>query len=98
MFPDRHGVLDLRIRQGKKLVGPILSGPQYLIEPTLADVFDRDHGNDPVVGFVASEPTLGMIGHGSFFDGGDKDIALGQREGEWGLTPENPSTSRSATT
>jgi hypothetical protein len=89
VFPDRHGVLDLRIRQGKKLVGPVLSGPQYLIEPTLADVFDREQGNQPVVGFVASEPTLGMIGHGSFVDGGDKDIALGQREGEWGLTPEN---------
>jgi hypothetical protein len=89
VFPDRHGVLDLRIRQGEKLVGPILSGPQYLLEPTLADVYDRDSGNQPVVGLVASEPTLGMMGRGSFAEGGDKDIALGQREGEWGLTPEN---------
>lgn len=89
VFPDRHGVLDLRIRQGDQLVGPILSGPQYLLEPTLADVFDRDRGNEPVVGLVASEPTLGMMGRGSFAEGGDKDIALGQREGEWGLTPEN---------
>jgi hypothetical protein len=89
VFPDRHGILDLRIRQGKALVGPILSGPQYLRVPTLADVYDRDNGNKPLVGFVASEPTLGMIGHGSFFQGGDRDLALGQREGVWGLTSDN---------
>jgi predicted AlkP superfamily pyrophosphatase or phosphodiesterase len=89
VFPDRHGILDLRIRQGETLVGPILSGPRYLRVPTLADLYDRDNGNQPLVGFVASEPTLGMIGHGSFLDGGDRDLALGQREGEWGLTPEN---------
>lgn len=89
VFPDRHGILDLRIRQGEALVGPILSGPQYLRVPTLADAFDRDRGNEPVVGFVASEPTLGMIGHGSYLEGGDRDIALGQREGVWGLTEAN---------
>jgi hypothetical protein len=89
VFPDRHGVLDLRIRQGKTLVGPILNGPQYLRVPTLADLFDRATGNEPVVGFVASEPTLGMIGHGSYLDGGDRDLALGQREGEWGLSSQN---------
>lgn len=89
VFPDRHGILDLRIRQGKQLVGPILSGPQHLLVPTLADVYDRDMDNRPVVGFVASEPTLGMIGHGSYLEGGDRDIALGQREGVWGLTDAN---------
>ena len=89
VFPDRHGILDLRIRQGETLVGPILSGPRYLRVPTLADLYDRENGNQPLVGMVASEPTLGMIGHGSFLDGGDRDLALGQREGEWGLTPEN---------
>jgi hypothetical protein len=70
-------------------VGPILSGPQYLRVPTLADAYDRDMDNRPVVGFVASEPTLGMIGHGSYLEGGDRDIALGQREGIWGLTDAN---------
>jgi hypothetical protein len=89
VFPDRHGILDLRIRQGKQLVGPILGGPQYLRVPTLADLYDLEMGNEPVMGFVASEPTLGMIGHGSYFEGGDRDIALGQREGVWGLTDAN---------
>jgi hypothetical protein len=89
VFPRRHGVLDLRIRDGDTLVGPVLGGPQYMLEPTLADEFDRANGNRPVVGLIASEPTLGMMGHGSYLDGGDRDIALGQREGVWGLTPEN---------
>ena len=89
VFPRTHGALDLRIRDGDRLVGPILNGPQYLLAPTLADAWDRDQGNRPVVGFVATEPALGMIGHGSFAEGGDKDLALGQREGVWGLTPEN---------
>jgi hypothetical protein len=89
VFPSRHGVLDLRIRQGGALVGPILSGPQYLRVPTLADAYDRDRDNRPIMGFVASEPTLGMIGHGSYLDGGDMDIAFGQREGVWGLTDAN---------
>jgi hypothetical protein len=89
VLPRTHGALDLRIRDGDRLVGPILNGPQYLLAPTLADAWDRDQGNRPVVGFVATEPALGMIGHGSFAEGGDKDLALGQREGVWGLTPEN---------
>jgi Type I phosphodiesterase / nucleotide pyrophosphatase len=89
VFPRTHGALDLRIREGDQLVGPILNGPQYLLAPTLADDWDREEGNRPVVGFVATEPALGMIGHGSFAEGGDKDLALGQREGVWGLTPEN---------
>jgi Type I phosphodiesterase / nucleotide pyrophosphatase len=89
VFPRTHGALDLRIREGDQLVGPILNGPQYLLAPTLADEWDREEENRPVVGFVATEPALGMIGHGSYAEGGDKDLALGQREGVWGLTPEN---------
>jgi Type I phosphodiesterase / nucleotide pyrophosphatase len=89
VYPRRHGVLDLRIRDGDQLVGPILNGPQYMLEPTLADEWDRANGNRPVIGLIASEPTLGMMGHGSYLDGADRDIALGQREGVWGLTPEN---------
>jgi type I phosphodiesterase/nucleotide pyrophosphatase len=89
VYPRRHGVLDLRIRDGDHLVGPILNGPQYMLAPTLADLYDRAMGNRPEVGWVASEPTLGMMSHGSYFEGGDKDLALGQRAGVWGLTPEN---------
>ena len=89
VFPRTHGALDLRIREGDHLVGPILGGPRYLLAPSLADEYDRDAGNRPVIGFVATEPALGMLGHGSYTEGGDKDLALGQREGVWGLSPEN---------
>lgn len=88
-YPKTHGVLDLRIRDGDRLVGPILSGPRYMQSPTLADEFDRAMDNEPVVGLIASEPTLGMMGHGSFLEGADADLALGQRIGIWGLTAEN---------
>jgi hypothetical protein len=89
VFPRTHGALDLRIREGDKLVGPILGGPQHLLAPSFADQYDLDLGNRPVIGFVATEPALGMLGHGSYAEGGDKDLALGQREGVWGLTDEN---------
>jgi hypothetical protein len=89
VYPRRHGVLDLRIRDGDSLVGPILGGPQYMQENTLADEFDLATDNEAVVGWVASEPTLGMMGHGSYLDGADRDLALGQRTGIWGLTPQN---------
>ena len=38
---------------------------------------------------VGAEGTLGMIGHGSGWEGGDRDIAGGQRAGEWGLAGNN---------
>jgi hypothetical protein len=88
-LPKTHGVLDLRIRDGDRLVGPILSGPGYMQTPTLADEFDLAMGNESVVGFIASEPALGMMSRGSFPEGADADLALGQRTGIWGLTPEN---------
>ena len=47
------------------------------MEPTLADVYDRAMDNEPVVGIVGTvDIHFGMLGHGSFFGGGDRDIAL----------------------
>ena len=72
--------------------------PAFLIEPTLADLYDRAMDNEPVVGIVGTvDIHFGMLGHGSFFTGGDRDIALTRSviggdtltdEGfEWNLPP-----------
>ena len=43
----------------------------------MADVYDRALDNEPVVGIVGTvDIHFGMLGHGSFFSGGDEDIAL----------------------
>jgi len=52
-------------------------GPAFLLEPTLADLYDRAMGNKPVVGMVATLAAhAGMLGHGSMWGGGDKDLAV----------------------
>jgi hypothetical protein len=89
VYPRRHGIPDFVMRDDDRLAGSIGSGPRSLLVPTLADLYDRDRGNRPLIGLVAWEPTLGMLGHGSFLEGGDRDLALATKQGEWGLSPEN---------
>ena len=97
-FPDHHGVIAHRLRIGGHITTPWSQGPQWLIDPTLADVYDRAMGNRPVVGELATVSIhLGMLGHGSMWGGGDKDIAttrevanaqtLGAETFEWNLSP-----------
>ena len=87
-FPRTHGIVDLRFRSGG---GPPKSRKRIesLAVPTLADEYDLANANTPVIGMVGAEGTLGMIGHGSSWDGGDKDIAAAQRAGRWGLSGYN---------
>lgn len=77
-FPDKTGISDIQIRvHGDITDGWEGSSPKYLEEPTLADLYDRANGNQPLVGLLARDRWhLGMIGHGSYFGGGDKDIAV----------------------
>lgn len=76
-FPDHHGLVGHHLTVGGKLTTPWNDGPAFLIEPTLADVYDLAMGNEPVVGIVGTvDIHFGMLGHGSFFTGGDRDIAL----------------------
>lgn len=89
VFPRRHGLMDLRFRVEGHLVPPNSEGPRYLSARTLADDYDIALDNRPVIALVASENTLGMIGHGAYFDGADGDLAIAQREGTWGLTEAN---------
>ena len=97
-FPDHHGIVAHRLLIGGKLTTPWVQGPQWLIDPTLADLYDRAMGNSPIVGELATVSIhLGMLGHGSMWGGGDKDIAvtrevadaatLGAETFQWNLSP-----------
>ncbi len=76
-FPNHHGIVGHTMRIGAKLTSPWSQGPTFLIEPTLADVYDRAMDNEPIAGIVATvDIHFGMLGHGAFFSGGDQDIAV----------------------
>jgi hypothetical protein len=52
-------------------------GPNFFVDPTFADIYDYANENKPVAGIVATADIhLGMLGHGSFWNGGDRDIAM----------------------
>jgi hypothetical protein len=96
-YPNSNGMLDEYMRAGNIVKSNDL-GPAMLMEPTLADLYDRAMGNEPIVGEVATlSAHLSMMGHGSMWGGGDKDIAVtrenpvattGGAEGDtWNLTP-----------
>ncbi len=97
-FPDDHGLVGHRLRIGGGVTTPWAEGPAYLIDPTLADLYDRAMGNEPVVGELATVSIhLGLLGHGALWGGGDKDIAvtrevadaatLGAETFQWNLSP-----------
>ncbi len=76
-FPNHNGITGHHLIIGDRLTSPWNEGPAFLIEPTLADVYDLAMDNKPVVGIVGTvDIHFGMLGHGSFFTGGDRDIAL----------------------
>ena len=98
-FPDHHGIVAHRLRIGGELTSPWRIGPAYLIDPTLADLYDVANGNEPIVGELGTVSIhLGMLGHGSMWGGGDRDIAavreelgaetLGAEGFDWNLTPQ----------
>ncbi|HEX2236113.1 MAG TPA: alkaline phosphatase family protein [Actinomycetota bacterium] len=77
-WPRVHGIVDIPLRDGERVVDsfPGLT-PRYLELSTLADRFDRAADNRPKVAMLAEDGWhLGMMGHGAYDDGGDKDIAL----------------------
>jgi type I phosphodiesterase/nucleotide pyrophosphatase len=98
-FPDAHLIVAHKLRIGPDLTTPWAKGPAYLMEPTLADLYDRAMGNEPVVGEVGTVSIhLGMLGHGSMWGGGDQDIVairekigadtLGAEGSDWNLSSE----------
>lgn len=91
-FPSRTGQTDIDLRIGPELVRAGELGPQLLMEPTLGDLYDRSMGNDPLVAMLGTVGWhLNMASHGSYWEGGDRDLAvlrlepLAEREGIEGL-------------
>jgi hypothetical protein len=85
-FPRRHGVVDLFQQVVGEIVKPQEAGPDPLLAPTLADLYDAALDNEPLVGVIGTLGThTGMVGHGSGWPGGDADIAV-MRELEDALT------------
>jgi hypothetical protein len=74
-FPDDHLLVGHRLRVGNTIVTPWAQGPNLITLPTLADLYDRAMGNEPLVGISATVNIhFGMMSHGSFFNGGDRDL------------------------
>jgi hypothetical protein len=82
-FSATHGVIAHHFRIGDRIATPWEAGPRYLMRPTLADLYDRALGNRPLIGVSATVAIqLGMVGHGSLWGGGDRDlVVLREREG-----------------
>lgn len=98
-WPGRHGLVGHRLRVGGKVTTPWQIGPQFWILPTFADLYDRANGNRPVVGVAGTvDIHFGMMSHGAFWKGGDRDVVLTRQvvsdatiaeEGfEWNLKPQ----------
>jgi hypothetical protein len=99
-FPMRTGQTDAEFRVGPDLVRAGALGPLLLMRPTLADLYDRSMGNEPLVGALASVTWhLNMASHGALWGGGDRDIAVlrvpgrsineGAEGTEWNLQGKN---------
>ncbi|HZD79607.1 MAG TPA: alkaline phosphatase family protein, partial [Actinomycetota bacterium] len=85
-FPRRTGFVDEYIRVNGRIQKPNAEGPAFLLQPTLADLYDRAMGNRPIVGGIASlSAHITMMGHGSLWGGADRDLAV-TREAQFGPT------------
>ena len=97
-FPMRTGMADEYIRMNARIQKPNENGPGFMLEPTLADLYDRAMGNAPLAGAIATLAAhIMMLGHGSEWGGGDKDIAI-TREKQFAATAGAESTSWNLTT
>jgi hypothetical protein len=76
-FPIHHGIIAHHFQLGGQDTTPWEIGPNFFVLPTLGDIYDIKNGNAPIVGMVATADIhMGMLSHGSFWNGGDRDIAM----------------------
>jgi hypothetical protein len=76
-FPIHHGIVAHHFQLGGQDTTPWQIGPNFFVLPTFGDIYDFKNANTPVVGMVATADIhMGMLGHGSFWNGGDRDIAM----------------------
>ena len=80
-FPADNGMVDEYVKVNNRIEKPNANGPAFMVLPTIADLYDRAMHNEPVVGGLATlSAHLMMIGHGSEWNGGDKDIAVAREK------------------
>lgn len=92
-FPLHHGFVDEYMRVNGRIQKPNANGPAFLLEPTLADLFDLANGNEPKIGAIATlSAHIMMMSHGAMWGGGDRDLAV-TREKEFGETAGEESVS-----
>lgn len=78
-FPKQHGVVDMHVRNDEGGVERAFAtgSPQYIQLPTYGDLHDLNTGNRAEIGmFAYHEFNMGMMGHGSFLSGADRDIQI----------------------
>ena len=76
-YPIHHGIVGHHFQIDGNDTTPWQLGPSFMVLPTLADLYDFSTDNRSVVGAVGTADIhLGMLGHGAFWNGGDRDIAL----------------------
>jgi predicted AlkP superfamily pyrophosphatase or phosphodiesterase len=86
--PRRHGWVDhwFRTEPGGPVVFVEEVGTQTLLLPTMAERYDRSTGNQAEVGLVAYDNWyVGLIGQGTYRDGGDADTLVQRVEDGWGI-------------
>jgi hypothetical protein len=92
-WPNQHGVVDLQWRNEAGVVRGSYDGekPALMLVPTLADIYDPTTNNEAKIGMLAERNWhMGMIGHGAYLEGGDKDImVLGSGAGEENYTNDD---------
>jgi hypothetical protein len=91
-------VVDFRFRVEGRFVPTADVGPRYLRVPTLADAYDRAMGNQPLAAEVGrDEWHLTMLGKGTRFPGGDRDlVALWDEDTQGGWNLSGPEASAHA--
>ncbi|HEV3474612.1 MAG TPA: alkaline phosphatase family protein [Actinomycetota bacterium] len=76
-FPQHHLMVGHSIRVGGEIVSPWKDGPDLLELPTFGDHWDQQRGNEPIVALAGSVAIqLGMMSHGAYLEGGDRDLAI----------------------
>jgi hypothetical protein len=88
----RHGSIDHWFRLNGRMAESERVGPDSVLVPSMADLYDRARDNQPVIGVSAYNGWhLAMAGHGSSFPGGDRDVGITVVPGtkRWGLSRVN---------
>ncbi len=72
-----------RTGPGRKTEVFVHQDPSRLLAPTVADLYDMQHGNRPIVMSFSSQAraAIAMAGHGTAFPKGDPDLVVWQGDG-----------------